>query len=124
MNEPPRRSTTFRIVALVLLALPIAGMAIVLRVEQLFRGEPYYWREPETPFPGPALRRLRLSPSHAAALAIEYVKQHDGWTGVADPPELGEEYLWWVVVRRGSKPSDEKRELVVDDKTGKVRPSR
>jgi hypothetical protein len=107
MSKRAHSSTRFRIVALIALTLPIAAIAVVLGIKQPFSEEAIAY---------PA----RLSPQEAVGIALEYVKKKHGWTGFADHADRHFS-TWYVLVKRGPKPSDkDDRGVVIDDGTGKA----
>jgi|SRR5580704_9085892 hypothetical protein len=116
MEYEPRSATRFRVAVLIAVALPLVGIGIVLRIDQPFREKPVTIPEPATPIAPPIV--LKLWPQKVIAIAVEYVKKHHGWTGVADHADR-ESFTWYVLVRRPDRSADY-RSIVVDDQTGEA----
>jgi Peptidase propeptide and YPEB domain len=102
----------------VILALPIAGIGIVLRIDQPFKEEPTGENVVNTD-PTTWDRFQKVSEARARQIAFKEVTQREGWSGTITQAELGE-FGWEVTVRREADASHDYRVVEVDAKTGAI----
>jgi hypothetical protein len=103
----------------VILALPIAGIGIVLRIDQPFKEEPTGENAVNTDPTMTWDRFQKVSEARARQIAFKEVTQREGWSGTITQAELGE-FGWEVTVRREADASHDYRVVEVDAKTGAI----
>jgi hypothetical protein len=119
MSDEPKRSTKFRIALFVTLALPIAAIGIVLRIDQPFKEEPTGENAVNTDPTMTWDRFQKVAETQARQIAFKEVKRREGWSGTITEAELGE-FGWIVTVGHEPDASHDYRVVGVDAKTGAI----
>jgi hypothetical protein len=118
MSDEPS-SARFRIVLFIILALSIAAIGIVLRIDHPFKEEPTAANAVNTDPTMTWDRFQKVSEVQARSIAFKEVKQREGWSGTITEAELGE-FGWVVTVGREPDASHDYRIVGVDAKTGAI----